>query len=216
MRNLIVLLMLLATATTAGSQDVRETQVKMVSEPTNRFGTHWVFMVDTSFSTHKVFGKVKAGFFEALNQQIDELYFSVITFNNEHNQEEWPGKGEEKPFNKDTFKEADAWINDHCGILSYGVKAFDKSIKRNTPNLVIILISDGGFTEDFAVILDSIEKSQQWRINRGLAPATICSIGVENNEYGWPKPPNDVCQAVMRGIGERWGGGYFLATYALD
>lgn len=220
MRLMMALALLVLFAAPVGGQ-TESTQVTMVSAPTRRFTTHWVFLVDTSYSTHKVFNKVKAGFFEALNSKIDELYFSVITFNNEYDQDEWPGNGEERPFTEANLEEADQWINDHCGILSYGAKALEMAIRRNTANLTVILISDGGFTEatgrhGFGAILNAIDTSQQWRINRGLNPAVLCCIGVENKAYGWPKQPDEICQGVLKGIGERWGGGYFLATSALD
>ena len=106
--------------------------------------------------------------------------------------------------------------------------------------LTIILLTDGGFTEasdggtspdiilkstlakhsyartgSFEVYDRLIAQEQKSRVNRGLEPATIVAIGIENTladeKYGTGvKRPDSECQTWLSKVGKKYHGGYFL------
>jgi hypothetical protein len=116
--------------------------------------------------------------------------------------------------------------------------------KNPTTNrgLTIVLLTDGGFTEaadynggpgakkvlaaplrnhvygrtgSFDLMTKVLKKEQTLRVKKGLYPASIVTIGLENTmadiKYGTEvKRPDKECQAWLKQIGEDYGGGYFL------
>ena len=51
----------------------------------------------------------------------------------------------------------------------------------------------------------------------GYKQATICTIGIENTDYSaGGKLPDKECQAFLRSVGEKYGGGYFLVAKRND
>lgn len=105
--------------------------------------------------------------------------------------------------------------------------------------LTIILLTDGGFSEaagnepkskkkrvslekrvragkwamtgSFKIFDKIIKEGQEWRKKNGLAPATILSIGIQNDNPTWGtgvKRPEKECQAWLKKIGKKYNGGY--------
>lgn len=196
-------------------------EVTNIVEPATPLTSHWCFVVDNSHSMRGVFPRARAAFIEALRAPSDELEFAIVAFNNQGMDRfrdwEW--------LDGDNFAAASAWIeeNPHRGVLSYGLTAIGTAIRQERDELTVILITDGGFTEvskaggSWAVITNEVVAAQQWRANRGFKPAQIASMGIHNPNYrGGNKPQDAECQAFLRGLGETYGGGYWLVSGALQ
>lgn len=188
-----------------------------ISEPGARLTTSWMFVVDTSASMERCFEKSRVAFLEATKCPTDELKFGVVTFNNEFNQEvmKLDVNGDFRtnwhPATVDNFRKTEEWIRGHCGVRSFGAKAMKIALSAPRKNLTVVLISDGGFSDGFTAVDSAIESTQQWRLNNGYGYAIITSIGIENLYYtAGGKQPDADCQAFLKGIGEKWCGGYFL------
>lgn len=189
-----------------------------ISDPQTRLTTSWMFVVDTSASMERCFEKSRVAFMEATRCPTDELKFGVVTFNNEFNQEVMKldinggdFKSNWHPATADNFRKTEEWIRAHHGVRSFGAKAMKIALSSPRKNLTVVLITDGGFSDGFAAVSDQINETQQWRLNNGLGYAIITTIGIENLYYSaGGKQPDADCQAFLRGIGERWHGGYFL------
>lgn len=72
-----------------------------------------------------------------------------------------------------------------------------------------------GRTGSFHVMTKTIEAEQKLRVLRGDAKASIVTIGIENivadKRYGTEvKRPDNECQAWLKMIGRKYGGGYFV------
>ena len=105
--------------------------------------------------------------------------------------------------------------------------------------LTVVVMTDGGFTEaaewvhpvkkiqkatedraiggayvktgSFKVFDRMIAQEQVKRKKKGLSPAVIVTIGIENDNPTWgltAKQPNDKCQAWLKKIGTQYHGGY--------
>jgi len=185
--------------------------------PKTQLTKNWVFVVDTSHSMRGVFDKARAAFLHATSYPTDELFFSVITFNNRSMEKfrDW------RPSSDREFREASRWIEAEMRILSYGQHAIDMALHLERPELTIVLITDGGFTEacegrGFETIRQTIAAGQEWRRNNNYGSALICSIGIENIGYTTGGKPSDAaCQAFLREVGDKNGGGYFLVRNAM-
>lgn len=195
----------------------REPQIKtedlvfeQIDAPQAKLSKNWMFIYDNSHSMRGVFAKARLAFQEATKYPSDELNFNIISFNNESAQDIYGWS----QASTDEFDRASKWVNKHAGILSYGCKAFEMALQSSPYDggpLTIIVISDGGFTEGFPRMRESIAKGQAWRRDHGLGDALIVSIGIENKWYrAGHKPPDEVCQTFMREIGHTGGGGYFF------
>lgn len=187
--------------------------VEIISNPTERFTKNWCFVIDNSESVRDIFGQVRAGFLSIVNQNTDHMFFSAISFNNRGGERfrDWVAASPEE------FAATDRWLTTCRGVLSYGVTALRMALTQERSELTVIILTDGGFTEacinrgNFGQITSVIEECQAWRENRGFGAAIICTIGIENIGYTiGNKPPDEVCQAYLRGLGERYGGGYIL------
>lgn len=198
-------------------------QFDVVEEHAVPLTTKWVFMVDTSSSMRGVFSKARRGFAEATRCPQDQLEFAVISFANFETLLDWRWATPE------SLAGADQWIHSEnterlsAHVLSYGVKAFQLALQQDRKELTIVLITDGGFTEAcsrwrsahnfsaFDPIREAIRAGQAWRINRGLNPAIIAAVGVENIDFtAGSKPPDEICQRFLREIGHDNHGGYYL------
>lgn len=113
--------------------------------------------------------------------------------------------------------------------------------KNNSTNkrLTVILLTDGGFSEaagpekqskkmyakaeklarsgqwgmtgSFKIFDKVIAECQKWRKKKGLDPATIVSIGIQNDDPSWGtsvKRPDKECQKWLKKIGKKYNGGY--------
>lgn len=185
--------------------------------PKTQLTKNWVFVVDTSHSMRGVFDKARAAFLHATSFPTDELFFSAITFNNQNMEKfrDW------RPSSVQEFQETSRWIESEMRVLSYGRRAMEMALHLERPELTIVLITDGGFTEacegrGFDTIRRTITDGQEWRRNNGHGAALICSIGIENIGYTAGGKPSDAdCQAFLREIGDQHGGGYFLVRNAM-
>jgi hypothetical protein len=194
-----------------------------VSAATIRLTNRWTFVIDTSSSLKNVFFRVNTAFMEATKYPEDELKFKVITFNNEHNVEVLtvevvPGvfRTTWQDASPQAFLGAAKWIAAHGGVRSFGAKAIKLAYEQSTPNLTIILITDGGFSEGFDEIRAAIRQGKEWRSSRGLSEPVLVTIGIENPNYSaGNKPSDEVCQAFLKEIGEQCGGGYYLVSGSL-
>lgn len=177
---------------------------------------NWAFVVDTSDSILRISGRMLAAFNTVTSFPTDQLRFCAITFNgrNNHKLRDWADASELE------FERANRWILRHTGVNSYAERAIKMAIEQPIKGLTVIVISDGGFTENFSRILGTIESSQQWRVDNGYSMATIVAIGIENllsreSLPPYPKDPDHVCQARMERLGsdvwdEVWGGYYLI------
>lgn len=212
--SLAAAFLIFLTSSVALSQEPDiKVEVELVSAPTSPLSKNWQFIVDTSPSTRFVFPKLREALTTVMNQAVDEFNFSVITFNLQNMEATKPWV--EASVNE--FKAADEFVIKNYGALSYGFKALEMGIKQEKSPLTIVLITDGGFTEvcrnngNFALTDNVVDKAQQWRRDRDLPAAQILCVGLENKQYTHGhKPPDEQCQAYLKGLGERFGGGYVL------
>lgn len=180
---------------------------EVVDAPKTRLSKDWLFLFDNSHSMRGVFAKARAAFVEATKQPTDELNFNIISFSNEGQQDVrgW------RQATVEEFEETDKWLHSKSGIKSYGCKAMEMALQEKKKDLTVILISDGGFSEGFAKMRESLAKGQAWREKEGLPKALLVSIGIENKNYtAGGKPADEVCQKFMRELGDLGEGGYFL------
>jgi hypothetical protein len=203
-----------------GAPDVKVT-IKMVNEPTQPLTTQWCFVVDNSRSMKDVFYKARGAFLHAVELPGDQLEYAIVSFNNQgvdrFREWEWASA--------DSFEAADRWIreNPRRGVMSYGATAISTALRQPKDKLTVVLITDGGFTEvsraggDWGVIRRVFEEGQQWRANNNLPPALVTCLGISNPAYrAGNKPPDEQCQAFLSEIGQRFGGGYWLVTGAIE
>jgi len=109
-------------------------------------------------------------------------------------------------------------LNGHAPFVwgTSGAKAIEKTLRLKKKHLTIIIITDGGFTSacyghGFGKIKKVIKEGQKWRVKQGWGKAVICTIGVENKGYtAGGKPTDKECQAFLRKVGKKYGGGYCL------
>jgi hypothetical protein len=182
-----------------------------------RLTTNWVFVMDTSHSMNGIFDRSRAAFIHATSSPTDELFFSVITFNDPGMQKfrDWT------PASAQEFRDASTWVEREMRVLSYGAKAIEMALHLERQELTIILITDGGFTEacerrGFGTMRQTFADGQAWRRNRGFGEAIICALGIENIGYtNGHKPPDEECQMFLREIGDQYNGGYFLVRNAM-
>lgn len=187
---------------------------EMIVEPDGEITNRWVLVMDTSHSMRGVFAQAMDAYLEVTDFPTDELFFSLITFNNRGMEQfkDWVGASAEE------FAKASTQIEKEAlrGVLSYGATALRMALRQEREDVTIILITDGGFTEacegrGFNGIRRVIEENQQWRVDQGYGEAKISCIGIENKGYTTGgKPTDEQCQAFLREIGTRWKGGYFL------
>lgn len=191
----------------------RQIEMELISNPSGPLTKNWQFVVDTSPSTRFVFPKLREAFIRLIRQPADEFNFSVITFNlqNMEATKPWVRSSAEE------FQAADQFVLTHYGAASYGIKALEMALRQNKDELTVILITDGGFTEvcrnghNFSIIDDAIDRSQQWRVDNGLAMAIITTIGLENPSYHIGNmPPEKMRQDYLKGLGEKYHGGYAI------
>jgi hypothetical protein len=216
MKNIVKYLtsLLLLTMSIALAQQV---DITNPVAPKTQLTTNWVFVVDTSHSMQGVFDKSRAAFLHATSHPTDELFFSVITFNDRGMERfrDW------QPASDRAFREASRWIETEMRVLSYGQRALEMALHLARPELTIVLITDGGFTEasegrGFEAIRRTITSGQEWRRNNGHGSALLCAIGIENIGYTTGGKPSDAdCQAFLREVGDQHGGGYFLVRNAM-
>ena len=67
-------------------------------------------------------------------------------------------------------------------------------------------------TGSFEVFDKAIQRGQAWRKKKKLQPATIVTIGIQNDDPDWGisvKRPDKECQAWLRKVGRQYNGGYF-------
>ena len=180
--------------------------------PKARLTKNWVFVMDTSHSMQGVFDKSRAAFIHATSSTTDELFFSVITFND-------PGMTKFRdwqPASEREFREATRWVEREMRVLSFGQQAIEMALHQQRRELTIVLITDGGFTEacegrGFGTMRQTFADGQKWRVDNGYGQALICALGIENIGYtNGHKPPDADCQAFLREMGDLYNGGYFL------
>ncbi len=171
---------------------------------------------------------------------MDELYFSVCVFHDKGKSKfrPWVHAGGMQGIKE--FAKAKAWILKNTGLYSWARKALGKSLRQinhlnknynERMRLTVVIISDGGFTEAakyipktkkvkgknvkesyYKPIWDMIVSSQRWRISRGMAQASILTVGI-TNKYAWSysvKRPDSECQDFLKAVGKSYGGGYVL------
>lgn len=193
-----------------------EYRISMVSEPTQRLTTNWAFIVDNSHSTWNIGARILKGFQAALQYPTDHLRFCSYVFHDRgvHKYRNWVWASEEE------FITTERWITQNHGVLSYAGGAIRDALHQEVAELTIIVISDGGFSEEGPAIKRIIAEGQQWRVDHGFSPAIICCVGIENmlgpntRPRPYPKPTNEVCQQWMRDIGEEGRGGYIYVQPA--
>jgi hypothetical protein len=173
--------------------------------------TNWAFVVDGSNSTSRVVGTLLAGFNTVVSFPEDQLKFCTYLFSP-------AGYYKYRPWKKADmdgieFARTNRWIRRNIGVNSYGNLAIRAALLQRQKKLTIIIISDGGFSENFSTIKKTVNTWQQWREDQGLGRAVIVSIGIENHLSRLSKPPypkdtDAVCQSRMRQL--EYKGGYFL------
>lgn len=184
---------------------------QIIAGKTKGLTENWAFVIDSSNSTSRVVGRLLAGFTAAVSSPTDQHRFCSFVFNN-NNQHKFRGW---KVASRQEFQRTNRWIRRNIGVNSYADKALRDALLQRKKNLTVILISDGGFSERFSTIQNTIATYQLWRENNGYGKALIVTIGIENHLSRLSKPPypkdtDAVCQARMRKIGEKGGGGYYL------
>lgn len=201
----------------AFAQQNPQVEITNPVEPKTPLTKNWVFVMDTSHSMQGVFEKSRAAFLHATSFPTDELFFSVITFNNQSMEKfrDW------RPASAQEFQEAGRWVEQEMRVLSYGRRAIEMALHLERRELTVVLITDGGFTEacenrGFDSMRRAFADGQEWRRNNGYGQALICSIGIENIGYTTGHKPSDAdCQAFLREMGDQYGGGYFLVRNAM-
>jgi hypothetical protein len=173
--------------------------------------TNWAFVVDGSNSTSRVVGTLLAGFSTVTSFPEDQLKFCTFLFSP-------AGYYKYRPWKKADmdgleFARTNRWIRRNIGVNSYANLAIRAALLQRQKKLTIIVISDGGFSENFSTIQKTVSIWQKWREDQGLGRAVIVSIGIENHLSRLSKPPypkdtDAVCQARMRQL--EYKGGYFL------
>lgn len=193
-----------------------------------------VFVVDASstmFSNETINKRFNMAWNHITNKfAMDELYFCVYIFHDKGHEKfrKWVnagGRGGKKEFDK-----AKSWILNNKGVYSWGANALGKGLREINPlnknwsqqgRLTVILITDGGLTEAaryvpktgknyFKPIYDVVVNAQKWRLTKNLAPASILTVGIQN-EFYWSssvKRPDSECQRFLRILGKKYGGGY--------
>jgi hypothetical protein len=157
---------------------------------------------------------------EATKNPTDQLEYSIVAFNNQNMDRfrDWEWASEE------SFTSAYEWIiaDKHGGVLSYGATAITTAIQQERDMLTVVLITDGGFTEvsraggNWDVMRRVFVDAQKWRDTKGLGEAIVTTIGISNPNYTAGNKPSDKdCQAFLREIGTRYGGGYTRVTGAI-
>lgn len=215
-----ILLVVLACSI-ASAQDI---QITTKVEPTARFATHWIFVVDGSSSlwtkqrSNRLVDKMMMAFDRATRMMGDEAYFSVYLFGSKDREKyrDW------QPAFPDDIDASKKWIKkrlgnskDAVGIYSHGKKSIGLALRQLQWPLTVILITDGGFSsyakhKGFKDVYNEIRSAQDWRNKNGLGFAQICTFGIENRwYYGGGKPADEVCQSMLEKIGTDWRGGYF-------
>lgn len=224
--TLVLALVLLPTLTSvqANSPDSPPVQqiddydmVPVVWNPEWHHTKHWALVVDTSHSIFGTITGVKQDRFRKMLFAIkhfggsDHIKFCTVAFNDEatvasvHYLKWMPGSPE-------NFHKMEMWLNkeENQGTMSYGGAAIARALRQRVKDLTVIIISDGGFTEEGGYIKELIKLEQQNRVNNGLGKAVICTIGIENHTPpGYPKPSDETCQSWMKEIGNTGRGGYF-------
>jgi hypothetical protein len=200
----------------ASAQQGHQIEITNPIPPKTHLTTNWVFVMDTSHSMNGIFDKSRAAFLHVTSYPTDELFFSVITFNDPGMQKfrDWV------PASAHEFQEAARWVEREMRVLSFGQRAVEMALHLERPRLTMILITDGGFTEacegrGFGTMRQTFADGQEWRRSHGFGEAVICCLGVENIGYtNGHKPPDADCQAFLREIGDQYNGGYFLVRNA--
>jgi len=185
--------------------------------PKTQLTTNWVFVMDTSHSMQGIFDKSRAAFLRATSHPTDELFFSVITFNDPGMQKfrDWV------PASPREFADASRWVEQEMRVLSYGQRAIEMALHLERARLTVVMITDGGFTEacegrGFGTIRQTFADGQEWRRTHGFGEALVCCLGIENIGYtNGHKPPDADCQAFLRELGDQYNGGYFLVRNAM-
>lgn len=200
-------------------------KVEIEPEP-HAISPNIVFVVDASSSINRS-KEVSAKFdlaWGAVTAQLgqDQIYACAYTF---HDLDKDKFLTWEEVNDPQQFTTIQQWIRNNTGIYSWGQKVLQDAIKQTNPlirnphesrRLTVILITDGGFTEaaragSYDPIYESVEAAQQWRTNRGLEPATIVAVGLENTDT-WSisvKRPDFECQEFLKRLGQENRGGYF-------
>jgi hypothetical protein len=186
---------------------------RIIKAEEKAYTTNWAFVIDASNSTSKVVGRLLAGFNVAVSHPSDELNFCAFAFN-----QRWHYKfrsWRSADLYGVEFSRTARWIRRNIGVNSYAMSAIQGALLQPKKNLTIVIISDGGFSEDFADILGTIKKSQQWRVDNGYGLAVIATVGIENHlsrlsTPPYPKDPDSICQDRMAQIGAEGSGGYYL------
>lgn len=220
MRNILkyavvsALLTFIGTATFAQQAPI---EITNLVAPKTQLTKNWVFVMDTSHSMQGIFDKSRAAFIHTTSFPTDELFFSVITFNDPGMQKfrDW------RPASAQEFRDAGRWVEREMRVLSYGQRAIEMALHLERRELTVVLITDGGFTEacegrGFGTMRQTFADGQEWRRANGYGPALICSVGIENIGYtNGHKPLDADCQAFLRELGDQYGGGYFLVRNAM-
>ncbi len=213
---LTVSLLILPTLVCADSPTLISTvepnyEVYQIVQGERQLTHHWAFIIDASNSTSRVIGKLFAGFTTVIRYPTDQLDYCTYVFNN-HNMykyQDW------RNASLTEFRKTNRWIRRHIGVNSYVEGALKEALKQPKKNLTIIIISDGGFSENFNEIMSIIKSYQTLRVKKGYGKAILCSIGIENHLSRlsippYPKDTDEVCQQRMRTIGVYGKGGYYL------
>lgn len=204
--------------------------IEEVSPEPRAISTNIAFVIDASSSMNRS-QDVSAEFTLAwrtvtnlLGQ--DQIFATTYVFHDENNEAVRPWEPVNEP---KQFQHIETWFRAHTGIYSWGQKSLISAIKNINPlaqnpsekaRMTIFLITDGGFTEaaranttgwHYQGLEEAIAEAQKWRVDNGLEPATIVSIGLENLDV-WSlgvKRPDDECQQFLKKIGMQYKGGYF-------
>lgn len=181
--------------------------------PKARLTNRWCFVVDNSDSMRGVFGLAISGYQHVTRFPMDDFKFCVFSFSDK-GQEKFLGWQDASP---KSFKHAENWLWRNRGTYSHGSDSVSKALRLKVKKLTVFLITDGGFTSacttppNFRTVRTAIKGGQAWRKKRGLPGALIVTIGIENKHYTLAnKPPDRVCQAFLRGVGRKGGGGAYL------
>lgn len=186
---------------------------QIVSGQKKALTTNWALVIDGSNSTSRIMKKLIASFHTVVSFPEDDLKFCTILFNDRGHPKfrNWHDASTAE------FNRTARWIKRNVGVNSYGKEAIRKALLQPRKHLTVIVISDGGFSENFSEILKTVKETQQWRIREGYGLATIVSLGVENHLSRlsippYPKDTDEVCQDRMKQLGIEGFGGYYYVV----
>lgn len=208
----IALLVGIATYCMAAPPGIERPQYefRMVEPPTTRFTNRWVIVADTSASGQSVLSKVLFGYDKVMEFTADDFQFAMYSFNSATYFREW------EQVTPDSVARNKAWMRSTAGVLSRVTRGLAGALREREPHLTIIIISDGGFTEasgnkGFSGVEQTVINGQAWRVENGLFPAIITTVGIENIGYvAGGKAPDAECQEFLRHLGSSYEGGYWL------